>query len=152
MNNFPRLCFPLYDFRLRKENKKVKIFDEVRKLWLVCTPEEWGRQNLIKFLINELKFPQNFIAIEKSIELAGRIMRFDALVYSPSYQPLVIIETKSPTVAISQKVFDQILNYNYEIAAKYFLITNGLTFIMGKCSRINGVEFLKETVEYKELI
>ena len=152
MSKFPQLCFPQYDFRLKKENAAIKIFDEIRKLWIVCTPEEWVRQNLIKFLINELNFPMNFIAVEKSIEIANRTLRFDVLIYSPDYKPLMLIETKAPTVAVSQKTFDQILNYNYEIAAPYFLITNGIAFIMGKCNKEIGVEFFQETCNYEELL
>ena len=33
--------------------------------YIELTPEEWVRQNCIKFLINEKKFKKNLISIEK---------------------------------------------------------------------------------------
>lgn len=153
MNNpFYKLCFPSYDFRFKKDTEKKFIFDELRSKWIICTPEEWVRQNLIKFLICELEFPKNLIAVEKSLQIAGRSYRFDALVFNNSFKPLLIVECKAPKIKLDQKVFDQVWNYNYEIVAPYFIVTNGLSFIMGECSQQSGVVFFKETVSYKQLI
>jgi len=149
---FTKLCFPEYDFKFKKEKEKILIFDEIRIKWIVCTPEEWVRQNLLKYLIIELNFPKNFVAIEKSIVLAGRTLRFDALIYNKEFQPFVIIECKAPNVNITQNTFDQILNYNYEVGAKYFLITNGLTLIMGKIDKNKNVVFCKEMLNYETLL
>ncbi len=150
-NPFHRLAFPEYEFRLQKSNEKAMIFDEFRKKWIVCTPEEWVRQNLLKFLVNNCNFPPAMIAIEKGLKIAGRDYRFDALVYSRDYKPLLIIECKAPEVKLDQSVFDQIWNYNYEIEAPYFLVTNGLGFIMGKVSPKNGVEYFDKPARYEEL-
>jgi hypothetical protein len=151
-NTFCKLCFPEQKFRIKKETEKFFIFDELRRKWITCTPEEWVRQNLLKYLISELKFPQNLIAVEKSLNFAGRTYRFDALVYNKDFSPLVIIECKSPFVPVDQKVFDQIWNYNYEISAPFFLVTNGISFVMGKCSMETGVLFFEKTFEYDKLI
>ena len=48
-----KLSFPNYEFRLKKNDEKRFIFDEIRKKYIELTPEEWVRQNCIKFLINE---------------------------------------------------------------------------------------------------
>ena len=50
-----KLSFPNYEFRLKKINQKRFIFDEVRKKFVELTPEEWVRQNCIRFL--EKSFP-----------------------------------------------------------------------------------------------
>jgi hypothetical protein len=149
---FTRLCYNTYDFRFKKETGKVLIFDELRKKWLVCTPEEWVRQNLIKFLIAEFDFPANFIALEKSLSVAGRNYRFDALVYDKDVMPLMIIECKAPSVKLEQAVFDQIWNYNYEIGAPYFLITNGLNFVMGECRRDQEIKFFPDVKIFSQLV
>ena len=47
------LSFPNYEFTLKEINQKRFIFDEIRKKHIELTPEEWVRQNCIKFLINE---------------------------------------------------------------------------------------------------
>ena len=148
---FVNLCYSTYNFRLKKENGKDYIFDEIRKKWLVCTPEEWVRQNLIKFLIEKHSFPVNLVALEKSLVVAGRNYRFDALVFDREFNPLMIIECKAPSVKLEQKVFDQIWNYNYEINAPFFLITNGLNFVMGECNAKNGISFFAEVMNFDEL-
>jgi len=149
---FQDLCFPEYEFRLKKENDKAFIFDELRTKWIVCTPEEWVRQNLIMFLINELKYPRNLIAVEKGLSFAGRNYRFDALLYDKNFLPLMIMECKAPNIKIDQKVFDQIWNYNYEISSPFFLVTNGAGFFMGKCSIETGIIFFERTPSFEELI
>ena len=53
------LSFPKYEFRLKKNDEKRFIFDEIRKKYIELTPEEWVRQNCIKFLIKEKKFKKH---------------------------------------------------------------------------------------------
>lgn len=149
---FPQLAFPNYDFRFKKNGDKISVFDELRKKWLVCTPEEWVRQNLVKYLINELNYPASLIALEKGLSIAGREYRFDALVYNREFKPLLIIECKAPEIKLQQKVFDQIWEYNHKINAPYFLVTNGLGFIMGKVSQQKGVEYFSKPVDFDELL
>jgi hypothetical protein len=150
-SRFPRLCYNTYEFRFKDESGKISIFDELRKKWLVCTPEEWVRQNLIKFLISEFSFPANLVALEKSLTFAGRKYRFDALVYDRDVKPLMIIECKAPSVKLEQAVFDQIWNYNYEIDAPYYLITNGVNFVMGKCRKNEEIKFFTQVKSFNEL-
>ena len=40
-----KLNFPTYNFKLKKNNNKTYIFDEIRKKWIFLSPEEWVRQN-----------------------------------------------------------------------------------------------------------
>ncbi len=148
---FTKLAFPEYDFRIQKRDNKISIFDDLRKKWLVCTSEEWVRQNLMKFLVETYKYPKGLISIEKGLKVAGRDYRFDALVYSRDFKPLLIIECKAPEIRLGQDVFDQIWNYNYKINAPFFLVTNGLGFIMGKVSKENGVEYFEKPARFTEL-
>lgn len=148
--DFPALCFPRFDFRFKEEKDSINIFDEIRKKWVVCTPEEWVRQNLIKFLIENLSFPKSLIAVEKSILIAGKNLRFDLLVYDKEFKPLVLIECKAPTVNLNQSVFNQIWSYNYKVDAPYFIVSNGVAFVMGTYK--NGdVVFFQETKCFDEL-
>ncbi len=146
------MSYKTYDFRLKEENNKLNIFDELRRKWIVCTPEEWVRQNLIRFLIEEYNYPKNLISVEKSLSLAGRNYRFDALVYDKNFLPLMIIECKAPNVKLEQSVFDQIWLYNYEIKAPYYLITNGISFVMGECRSGQSPSFFKEVFNYDKLL
>jgi hypothetical protein len=48
-----KLNFPEYSFRFKNSENKVLIFDEIRKKFVVLTPEEWVRQHVVKFLLEE---------------------------------------------------------------------------------------------------
>ena len=139
------LSFPNYEFRLKEINQKRFIFDEIRKKYIELTPEEWVRQNCIKFLINEKKFKKNLISIEKKIQLNKTSKRFDILVHDINGSYLLLVECKAPNIKINQKSFDQILSYNQVINAKFLMVTNG---IIHYYCRINyhkkNIEFLKE--------
>ena len=121
-SDFPILCFPPYEFRIKSEAGKSFIFDEIRKKWIACTPEEWVRQNLVRFLVQDCAYPQAFVALEKQVKVAERSLRFDALIYDREINPLMLIECKAPSVILTQKVFDQIWHYNYEVKHLFSLL------------------------------
>lgn len=119
------LSFPNYEFRLKEINQKRFIFDEIRKKYIELTPEEWVRQNCVKFLINDRKFKRNLISIEKRIKLNNTVKRFDILVHDNYGNCNLLVECKAPNVKINQDSFDQILRYNQVINAKFLMITKG---------------------------
>ena len=137
---------------IRKYSIGIIIFDEIRKKWIVCTPEEWVRQNLVRFLVQDCAYPQALVALEKQVLVAERSLRFDALIYDREFSPLMLIECKAPTVKLTQKVFDQIWHYNYEIKAPFFIVTNGIDFIMGRYDAGKGVEFFETVKAFEELV
>ena len=139
------LSFPNYEFTLKEINQKRFIFDEIRKKYIELTPEEWVRQNCIKFLINEKKFKKNLISIEKKIQLNNTTKRFDILVHDTNGECSLLVECKAPNIKINQESFDQILRYNQVVNAKFLMVTNG---IIHYYCRINNhqknIKFLKE--------
>ena len=120
------LSFPNYEFRLKKINQKRFIFDEIRKKYVHLTPEEWVRQNCLKFLVFEKKFEKKLISVEKEIKLNNTRKRFDILVYENDGSCFLLVECKAPNIKINQNSFDQILRYNQEINAKFLMLTNGI--------------------------
>jgi hypothetical protein len=64
-----KLNFPDYSFRLKNSENKVSIFDEIRKKFILLTPEEWVRQHTIQFLLQEKKYPKSYINAEKTITI-----------------------------------------------------------------------------------
>ena len=44
---------PIYKLKMKEIGKKIYIFDEIRKKYLILTPEEWVRQNFIQYLNQE---------------------------------------------------------------------------------------------------
>lgn len=152
MNNIPKLNIPQQELNLKKDsNNKLHIFDRIRKKWLVLNPEEWVRQNVVSYLIKSLNYPENLIAVEKEIVVAGRKLRFDALVYSSDFKPLLIIEFKAPEIKITQESFDQILTYNYITQAPYLLVTNGVFHVACKVSPDKKIGFLEEIPAFNEI-
>ena len=146
------LNLPTYQFSFKEENKKTKIFDAIRKKYLVLTPEEWVRQHVVRFLVEEKGFPSNLIAIEMVLKLNGLHKRADILVYSKQGKPILLVECKAPHVKIDQKVFDQIGRYNITFKLPYLLVTNGMEHF---CAQIDfnskDFFFLQEIPEYEKL-
>ncbi|MDO9001618.1 MAG: type I restriction enzyme HsdR N-terminal domain-containing protein [Bacteroidota bacterium] len=124
--NLP-IKYPLFNTRLKKQKEQTYIFDEVRKKWLVLTPEEWVRQHLIHFLIKEKKYPSSLISIEKEIILNDLKKRYDIVVYNKQLKPILIIECKAPYIDLDKTVVEQALRYNLIIKADYLMISNGVS-------------------------
>ncbi len=119
--------YPKPDFRIEEKEGKKNIFDNIRKNWVLLTPEEWVRQNFIQFLIQEKKYPAAQISLEKVVQLGELKKRFDVLVYNKKYQPWMLIECKASEIKLDEKVLQQILRYHISIPATYLVITNGQT-------------------------
>lgn len=146
------LNLPTYNHQIINSPEGDKIFDPLRRKYIILTPEEWVRQNFTAYLINELKFPASLMANEVSIKLNNTARRCDTIVYGSKGEPLVIIEYKAPTINITQKTFDQIVRYNMVLKAKYLVVSNGLTHY---CCIIDyeqhSYRFIPVLPSYKEL-
>ena len=126
------------------------IFDNLRKKYLILTPEEWVRQHFVKFLIEEKKYPNTLIAIEKQLIINNLKKRTDIIVFSSDGTPNIIIECKAPKIKITQDTFDQIARYNLKLNANYLIITNGLEHYFCKIDKENETYiFLKDIPNYK---
>lgn len=123
--NLP-LKYPPFNVRVKNSNKQTLIFDDFRKKWLILTPEEWVRQHLIHYLVNEKKIPPSLIAIEKEISLNDLKKRFDVVVYNRQMAPFILIECKAPYIELNQSVIEQVLRYNLVVQSGYVMITNGI--------------------------
>lgn len=147
-----QLNLPVYQFNIKKKDDGFIILDLLRKRWVTLTPEEWVRQNFVRYLIQEKSFPASLMNNEISITQNGIKRRCDTLVADMQGNALVIVEYKSPTIAISQKTFDQIVRYNMVLHAKYLIVSNGMSHY---CCKIdydnNSYSFLKEIPSYSQL-
>jgi hypothetical protein len=118
--------YPDHPFKIKKEGEGHMIFDEKRRQWVILTPEEWVRQNVFQWLVQDLKYPQEMIAVEKEIRLFDLVKRFDLLVYDKDFQPWMMVECKAQSVPLTQQTLMQVLRYNIAIPVPYLLIINGL--------------------------
>ncbi|MEY3433064.1 MAG: hypothetical protein RL131_1000 [Bacteroidota bacterium] len=121
-----QLQFPEPAFRIKKEEERALIFDEIRKKWVHLQPEEWVRQNMVQYLIQSIRIPKSAIAIEKKIQLKEGIKRFDILAYDAEHKPWMMVECKAEKITLNEKTLMQILSYNLHIPVRYLVITNGI--------------------------
>lgn len=121
-----KLNLPSYSFKLKNTKNKTFIFDKFRKKYVVLTPEEWVRQHVACFLLEEKKYPISLIAIEKQLIINNLKKRTDIIVFNSSGNPEIMVECKAPSIKITQETFDQIARYNLKIKANYLFVTNGL--------------------------
>ncbi len=120
------LNLPEYDFKIIKENDQKKIFDSVRKKYVVLTPEEWVRQNFIQYLIQEKKYPASLIAVEISLKYNTLQKRADIVIYNKEGKPALLVECKASSVKITQETFHQAAVYNMNFKVNHLIVTNGL--------------------------
>ncbi len=149
-----RLNLPECALRLRRESDGgVSVYDPLRRKYVALTPEEWVRQHFVGYLINDRHFPQGYINNEISLVQNGIKRRCDTLVTNRTGHPLMIVEYKASSVAITQKVFDQIVRYNSVLHASYLVVSNGIVHICCKLNYAdNSYEFLSEIPDFRSLI
>ena len=144
------LNFPSYTFRFKNSENKMAIFDEIRKKFVVLTPEEWVRQHVVQYLLLEKKYPKSLINVEKLVKVNGLNKRYDIVVFQPNGEIFMLIECKAPEVPISQQTFDQIARYNLQLNAQFLMVTNGLNHYFCQMDFENEkYVFLKEAPEYR---
>lgn len=119
------LNFPAYAFRFKNSENKVAIFDEIRKKFVVLTPEEWVRQHVVRYMLEDRKFPKSLVNVEKMLTLNGLTKRYDVVVFNTDGSIRILVECKAPQIKISQDTFDQIARYNLTLKADFMMVTNG---------------------------
>ena len=148
-----QLNLPIFQPKLKKTDGELHIFDQIRKRYLLLTPEEWVRQNFLNYLINHKGYPLSLMENEAMIKLNNMTRRCDTVVYNNKLEPLVIVEYKRPEITINQDVFNQIVRYNIVLRVDYLIVSNGLSHF---CCKMNYEDqtylFLEEIPEYGELM
>ena len=146
------LNLPASELRIKKQNGKDYVFDRLRKQFVRLTPEEFVRQQFVSFLIEFKGYPAGRMANEIEIALGNVKKRCDTVLYDSYLQPLMIIEYKAPSIAISQKTFDQITRYNLALQVPWLIVSNGIQHF---CCRLDKEKkayvFVKEIPEYERV-
>ncbi|WP_298220973.1 type I restriction enzyme HsdR N-terminal domain-containing protein [Flavobacterium sp.] len=145
-----KLNFPTYQFRFKNSENKIAIFDELRKKFVILTPEEWVRQHVVQYLLTEKKYPKSWINVEKVLKINGLTKRYDIVVFNPDGSIFLLVECKAPEVKITQNTFDQIARYNLTMKAQYLMLTNGQNHYFCQMNfEQEQYQFLKELPEIK---
>ncbi len=125
------------NIKLRDSEGRREVFDIVRNRFVALTPEEWVRQHVIHYLHEELGYPLELMQVEGAITLNGMTRRCDIVVYDEEVRPLIIVECKNESVALTQKVLDQACRYNLVLQVPYLCLTNGVGQV---CCRVDFAE------------
>jgi hypothetical protein len=147
-----KLNLPGYSFRIKSALQRNLIFDEIRKKYVPLTPEEWVRQHFIHYLIAEKNYPRSHISVELNLKLNKLNKRCDIVIFNNQGAAQLIVECKSPSVQITQNVFDQIAVYNLKLSVKYLIVTNGMNHyccVIDKSG--NSYRFISEIPDYKNM-
>ncbi|MCC6752574.1 MAG: type I restriction enzyme HsdR N-terminal domain-containing protein [Saprospiraceae bacterium] len=121
----------LLSFAAQLVRKDGKVFDPVRRKWLVETPEETVRQCLLVWLVR-LGIPGRSIAVERKISIFGRMRRFDVVIYSRDLRPWMLFECKAPGTPLQQEVVEQAGAYNLALQCPYLGISNGSLLLLAE--------------------
>jgi hypothetical protein len=117
------------------------------------TPEEWVRQNFLRYLIEDKNTPTSLIAVEYAFILNEMRRRSDIVVFNNMGKAVLVVECKSYAKKISQNVFDQITRYNMILHVAYLIVTNGLEHY---CCKLNfekhSYNFLTSIPNYKDML
>lgn len=146
------LNLPPYGVKVRGTQQKPEIFDMLRRKYVALTPEEWVRQHFVHWLIEHKGYPKGLLGNELELRIGEKRLRCDSILYNKVMKPVMIIEYKAPTVALTQRVFDQITAYNILLHVDYLVMSNGLQHF---CCRMDYAHrtytFLKEIPDYAQL-
>lgn len=147
-----QLNLPPYNIKVKNENGQRKVFDILRRKYLVITPEEWVRQHFIHYLIDYKGYPISLLANEIPLSIGEKVIRADSVLYDSHLRPRMIIEYKAPHIQLTQKVFDQISAYNLLLHVDYLIVSNGIdTYICKMDYEHQTYTFLPSIPDYKEL-
>jgi hypothetical protein len=120
------LNLPAYAFQTRQEGDHHEILDEIRRKWLVLTPEEWVRQHVLMYLVHDRGYPASLMEVEKGLQVGKTAKRADIVISSTQGKPIMIVECKAPEIKLNQEVMDQAGRYNITLKVPFLLISNGL--------------------------
>ena len=141
-----------------KEGKRC-IFDPIREILIVETPEEIIRQKFVRYLIEELKVPKNKIELEVPMShfKKGAKGRADIIVYGENDEmcdiPIMLIECKAPNIPLVDEVWFQAYKYDYILGAGYIIITNGsVTYGAAWDEEDKEYYFVEYLLKYEKLL
>lgn len=155
LREFVPLNLPTYDIRLHRRNADgaIEVYDELRRIWVMLTPEEWVRQHFTHYLIAHLGYPALRMANEVGLRFNGTQRRCDTVIYDDSLTPMAIVEYKAPSVTVTQNTFDQIVRYNLVLKTPYLFVSNGLRHYCVSVDTDSGAyQFLEGLPRYDDIL
>ena len=142
--------------KLQSPMSNSNVFCPFRRKNVALTPEEYVRQNFLRQLVEQYHYPASLIAVEKALppiqQTSGNThrKRADAIVYSSSMLPLMIIEFKADSVPLTRETLDQIAVYNTQLNVPYLVLHNGRETVIARVQD-SQITFLDQLPEWNQL-
>lgn len=148
----PKLNLPEIELKLKAPTTpkgRPLVWDFCRKRYVALTPEEYVRQHILSYLINNLGYPKERTSVEAVVDVNGQNQRADIIIYDIEMRPLLVVECKAPSVQISQETLDQALRYNTKLGVRYIILTNGMRHY---CLGVDGqkISILQQIPPYEK--
>lgn len=152
MSDFPQLLYPIDSFQTRRVGDVEHVYDQIRSKYVVLTPEEWVRQNIVRYLVEELGYPQGRVRVEADMQVFRKARRADIVVYNSHLDPVMVVECKRPEIELSQQVANQVAEYNIPLQAPWLVVTNGRGFYCWQVDVSTGASILAAGIpEYAQI-
>ncbi len=129
---------------------KVRIWDPVRNKWIIETPEEVVRQQVLIHLVEDRGIAPGLIGVEKAIPYFRQKKRFDLVVFDRQAKPWMLIECKQPQVPLTDATVMQVVRYNEVFHAPHLVITNGLRWMLFSRKEETGFSWNSDNWPVKE--
>ncbi len=154
----------MFEKTLPQNRKSERIYCLIRRQWIFASPEEKIRQSLIRCMVDDLGFPLQLLAIEKSLKQLPHLIhtphlpkrRLDLLCFAPSNErktlyPMLLVECKA--IKLSPKAIYQVIGYNHYVGAQYILLANQFEKYFGWMNPSSGdYNFISYLPHYKKLV
>jgi hypothetical protein len=139
-----------------QRNGKRAIFDSCRKILVPDNPEERVRQEMVNYLVKDVKCPRKYISTEyplNEVESKSRL-RADIVVWHPTHdlnRPVLVMEIKAADQPITDTTIEQALKYQEVLCCPFIGVSNGEQTIFYHIQDDGTLE-LEDTFTYKDLL
>lgn len=141
------------DCRIKQIQEKSYILDCIRKKYLLLTPEEWVRQHILHYLIEELCYPKGLFRSEKKLTGIIPYYRPDILFCDKWNKTKMMIECKAPSVKLIDTALHQIIQYHRQCNVNILLLTNGIMhFCWALDKRTGSFNVMQHIPSYQEFL
>ena len=103
MNSLPKLNFPAINLRATRNGNRTLVFDSVRQIYVVLTPEEWVRRHIVEYMLSDCGFLSEQIVEEYPVNINGMSQRADIVAIGNDAKPKIVVECNGEEILSKKK-------------------------------------------------
>ena len=139
--------------------EKQQVYDEIRGTFVIATPEEIVRQNLLRKMTQALGYPKELLSVERALaDLCPSIpgvppRRVDVAVFYKKKEtllPLMLLECKE-SATLAKKALEQVKGYNHFFKAPFIAVSHPDGELFGYIGK-QGLTSLPYLPTYQNLV